>query len=494
VKWIPTWGRDRIYNMVQARPDWCLSRQRVWGVPIPSIRSKTEGKSILDLRLMDKFTQVVAEKGTDAWFTEPLEAFWPEGFVYEPTGESRPEQFEKEWDILDVWFDSGSTSVAVCEQRPGLKFPASLYLEGSDQHRGWFQSSLLIGIGARERAPYEAVLTHGFVLDAKGEAMSKSKGNVISPQEIVKQMGADGLRLWVISEDYRCDVTISKDILTRVGEAYRRIRNTLRFLIGNLYDFDPDVHAVPVEQLEECDRWNLSLLNELVGMVRTMYENFEFHRIYQLVHNFCSVQLSARYLDVIKDRLYCAAPGDPTRRAAQTTCHILLDTLVRMVAPVLVFTADEVWEYGKLASEAEPSVHMASFPEVDPAWNAPELDEKWASLLDLRSEVSRILEDARREKLIGHSLEASVEITAQDGADHEFLLKNLALLENLFIVSEVQLVSPSEKAASGTRAVRVEKAAGRKCERCWMVKPQVGANAEHGGLCPRCVDVVGRMR
>ena len=493
VQWIPSWGRDRIYNMVSARPNWCLSRQRSWGVPIPSIHSKSEGKSILCLPLIEKFIEVVREKGTDAWFTEPLEAFWPEGYVYEPTGESRPEQFEKEFDILDVWFDSGATSIAVCEARPGLKRPASLYLEGSDQHRGWFQSSLLVGIGTRDQAPYEACLTHGFVLDEKGEAMSKSKGNVISPQEIVNRLGADGLRLWVISEDYRSDLRISKNILDHIAEAYRRIRNTFRFLIGNLADFDPACDAVAVEELEESDRWALGQLGELVARVTEAYDTYEFHRIYHMVHGFCSVQLSALYLDIIKDRLYCSAPGDATRRSAQTVCHAMLDTIVRLVAPVLVFTADEVWEFAKLGPEA--SVHLADYPKARPEWQMPEaLAAKWATLLELRGEVGKVLEEARRAKAIGHSLDAEVAIEAKNAEDFEFLTKNIALLKNLFIVSHVRVTfEGSNNQSQSSWKIAVSPAPGAKCERCWMIDPQVGEDAKHPGLCPRCADVVKRI-
>ena len=491
VQWIPAWGRDRIYNMVAARPNWCLSRQRSWGVPIPAIHSKSEGKSILHPGIIEKFIEIVRVKGTDAWFTEPLEAFWPEGFVYEPTGENRPEQFEKEFDILDVWFDSGSTFIAVCEQREGLKVPVSLYLEGSDQHRGWFQSSLLIGIGARGRAPFEAVLTHGFVLDEKGEAMSKSKGNVISPQEIVGRMGADGLRLWVVSEDYRSDVRISKNILDHTAEAYRRIRNTFRFLIGNLYDFDPARDEVAAGQLEETDRWVLGQLNDLIERVTQAYESYEFHRIYHLAHTFCSVQLSALYLDIIKDRLYCSAPNDPTRRAAQTVCHALLDGVVRLVAPVLVFSADEAWEFGRLGPE--PSVHLADFAKVREEWKADDLDAKWTTLLELRGEAAKVLEEARRAKTIGHSLDAEVEITAKNGQDYDFLTKNIALLKNMFIVSHVRVCEGSVTQSQFSWKVTVKPASGVKCERCWMIDPQVGENIEHPGLCPRCADVVKRI-
>ncbi len=490
IRWIPEWGRDRIYNMVESRPDWCISRQRAWGVPIPAIRSKATGAVVLDVRILDTVLEVMARKGEDAWWTEPLCDFWPEGFICQETGETSPDQFEKLYDILDVWFDSGATSIAVCEADPNLTMPADLYLEGGDQHRGWFQTSLLLRIAARGEAPFRAAMTHGWVLDGQGEAMSKSKGNVIAPQEIVQTMGADGLRLWVVSEDYRADLTISQDILRRVADAYRRIRNTFKFLIGNLSDFDPERDALPVAELEEFDRWIISALNRLIEKVRHAYERYEFHRIYHLIHNFCSVQLSALYLDVIKDRLYCSAPGDMTRRSAQTACHHLLHNLVRMVAPILVFTADEVWGFARLGPES--NVHLASFPTPNESWAAPDLEEKWERLLELRSEVSRVLEEARREKRIGHSLEAAVEISSADEAEVAFLRKNIEILKDLFIVSAVQ-VQHLQTLESPGRSVTAAAAAGRKCQRCWMIDPAVGQDSAHPGLCGRCLDVIKRI-
>jgi isoleucyl-tRNA synthetase len=493
VQWIPAWGQERIHNMVAGRPDWCLSRQRSWGVPIPSIRSKTEKKSILCLPLIEKFVEIVRAEGTNAWFTEPLERFWPEGWTYAPTGENTPDQFEKEFEVLDVWFDAGATHIAVLEQRldEGLAWPASLYLEGSDQHRGWFQLSLLVAIGARGRAPYEAVLTHGWVLDGKGEAMSKSKGNVIAPSEVVDKMGADVLRLWVVSEDYRADLTLSQDILKRIAEAYRRIRNTFKFLIGNLYDFDPARDAVAPAAMDEHDRWVLRELNLLIQAVTQAYETYQFHRVFQLAHTFCSITLSALYLDVVKDRLYCSGANDPTRRSAQTACHHILDALLKMLAPILAFTTDEAWETAGLGPEK--SVHLASFPAARDDWEAPELAEPWAKLLDLRAEAGKALEEKRRAKEIGHSLDAAVTIWARDAEDEGFLRKYVALLKKLVIVSRIQIEPPQGGAAMATWRIEAGKAPGVKCERCWMHDPQVGEDARHQGLCPRCADVVKRM-
>lgn len=495
VKWIPGWGRDRIHGMVSQRPDWCLSRQRSWGVPIPAIRSKTEGKSILDVRILDAFIKVVAEKGTDAWFTDPLESFWPEGFVYEPTGETRADQFEKEWDILDVWFDSGASVIACLENDDRLSSPADLYLEGSDQHRGWFQSALLISIGARDRAPFREVLTHGFVLDGAGKAMSKSVGNVISPLDMMKQLGADILRLWVASTDYQKDVPVTKEVFARVADAYKKMRNALRFMIGNLFDFDPVVDSIEHESLEESDRFILARLGELVAKVDSHYERYEFHQIYSAVFGFCNSTLSAVYLDIAKDRLYCSAPGDPTRRASQTAIWHILDVLTRLLAPILAFTTDEAREFGPF--EDGECVHLLDFPEAKSCWQDAELLAKWERLLALRDEVSLALEHARREKTIGHSLDASVELMPADKDEAQFFEENLALLKMLFIVSDIQVGAVAEGGdEGGDEGVRVgvRAAESDKCERCWMRDPDLGSDPGHPGLCPRCSRVMATIQ
>lgn len=489
VQWIPTWGHDRIKAMVTSRPDWCLSRQRAWGVPIPSIRSKQSGDSILDLGVMEKFIELTAEQGTDCWFTEPVVSFLPEGFTYEPTGENKPEDFEKEWDILDVWFDSGASHVAVLEQDERVRAPADIYLEGSDQHRGWFQSSLLTSIGIRERAPYRAVLTHGFLLDGKGHAMSKSKGNVDPPKKVIEQRGADVLRLWVCSEDYQNDLAVSDEILSRVADAYRRIRNTLRFLIGNLEDFDVSAQTVEHSGLEEIDRWILSRLANLISEVEAAFDAYEFHRVYHLIYHFCNIQLSTIYLDVIKDRLYCSAPDDATRRAAQTTMRAILEALTSMLAPILVFTAEEVHEFAGLGSE---SVHLGNFPTADPAWSASELEDKWLILLALRDTSSLALEESRREKTIGHNLDAELDITGLTDADADFLSENLALLKELLIVSDVR-VARGDGGKRSERKVEVTPSENPKCERCWMRTSEMGRDSEHPGLCPRCSDVMKKI-
>ena len=487
VQWIPPWGRERIRAMVAARPDWCLSRQRAWGVPIPAVRSKRSGTSILDLGILEAFIAGVADRGSDVWFTEPLSAFWPENFVYEPTGESRPEEFDKEFDVLDVWFDSGASHVACLERDPRLAAPADLYLEGSDQHRGWFQSSLLTSIGGRDRPPFRQVLTAGFVLDEQGRAMSKSLGNVISPSDLMERYGADILRLWVASEDYQADMRASEEILQRVAEAYRRIRNGLRFLLGNLHDFDPAACYIDFTQLEEIDRWMLSLLAGLVETVDQAYATYEFHRVYHSIYGFCNAELSTVYLDVIKDRLYCSAPGDPTRRAAQTVLYEALRTLTPLLAPIVPFTSDEVWEYGRLPGQ---SVHLSQLPDPDRRWRDLPLEAKWGRLLALRDEVSVALEAARRARTIGHSLDALLVLNPRDEAERRFVSENLALLENLLIVSDLRL---GEIGGDRDGRLKVLQAEGRKCERCWKMDLRVGEAADHPTLCPRCVDVIRRL-
>jgi len=493
VQWIPSWGRERIVGMVSQRPDWCLSRQRSWGVPIPAIRSKKSGESILDIRVMDEVIKVVGKLGTNAWFTEPLSTFWPKDFVYEKTGETSPDDFEKEWDILDVWFDSGASHMAVLESDDRLSAPADLYLEGSDQHRGWFQSALLTSIGARDRAPFRAVLTHGFLLDGQGRAMSKSLGNVISPHDVIKERGADILRLWVCSSDYRVDIKVSKEILDQVTEGYRRIRNTLRYLISNLDDFTPEANAIPHEKLEEMDRWVLSVLAGVVERVDRAFETFEFHQVYHEINEFCTVTLSAVYFDVIKDRLYCSAPDDATRRAAQTVIYHLRDHLTRLLAPILVFTSDEVWEFSGAESQ---SVHLADFPTVPVKWIEKVLEEKWDRLLTLRREIAPHLEELRRQKK--KSLDVEVTISPMDGLDREFLTENLALLKSLIIVSEVYLGQDAPGGVPGPDGRPVHKveaaaSASAVCGRCWMRLPSVGSHADHPALCDRCHDVVVRL-
>jgi isoleucyl-tRNA synthetase len=401
-------------------------------------------------------------------------------------------------DILDVWFDSGVSHAAVCEKRPNLKSPADMYLEGSDQHRGWFHSSLLASVGTRGRAPYHSVLTHGFVVDGEGRKMSKSTGNVILPEEVIKRYGAEILRLWVAAEDYRDDIRISEEILSRLSDAYRRIRNTCRFLLGNLYDFDPRKDLVPDSQLHDLDRWILLRLQKLTARLKEAYANFEFHVVYHGIHNFCTVDLSALYLDILKDRLYTSPAFSPRRRAAQTTLYKILDSLVRLMATILSFTAEEVWEHIPGAKERAASVHFTLFPEEEPQYLDPGLEERFDLLLRVRAEVSRVLEAARQGKVIGNSLEASVTLNAPDKL-LSFLRENEGLLKDFFIVSEVVLSPGAVPGAQPSKeleglGILVSRSSGQKCQRCWVYDTRVGESAEHPSVCPRCRGALETIR
>ena len=486
VEWIPAWGRERIYGMIENRPDWCISRQRIWGVPITAFTCADCGEAVIDARIADKAAEWMEKEGADAWFDRDVADFTPGDLACPSCG---GKNFEKVRDILDVWFESGVTQAAVLEPDPKLAWPAQMYLEGSDQHRGWFHSSLLTAVATRSRAPYESVLTHGYVVDADGRKMSKSLGNVIAPEDIIRKSGAEIIRLWVASEDYRDDVRISEEILKRNSEAYRRIRNTFRFLLGNLYDFDPSRNAVPYEKLLEMDRLMLHRLAELIRRVRKAFEDYEFHVFYHAFINFCSVDLSAFYLDVIKDRLYCERADSHERRSAQTVLYALADAMVRLMAPILPFTADEVWEH--LPGDAkgrEESVHLALFLEADKSHGDGELAERWQRLLALRDGVLKELEEARKNQGLGSALNAKVKVFSADSF-RSFVEPYLDDLAALFIVSAVEVGASDGQADAWS--VQVEKAEGEKCGRCWMVLPTVGQDANHPTLCHRCVSILG---
>lgn len=490
VEWIPAWGRDRIYNMVADRGDWCISRQRTWGVPIPIFYCEDCGKELVNDETIKQVQEIFRREGSDAWFARPAAELLPPGTSCACGGTS----FRKETDIMDVWFDSGTSHVGVLQEREGLKWPADLYLEGSDQHRGWFNSSLSTSVAAFGKAPYEAVLTHGFLVDEQGRKMSKSLGNGVDPLQVVKEMGADILRLWVSSADYKNDVAASPRIMKQMTEAYRKIRNTLRFLLSNLNDFDPAEDSVPYAELPEIDRWALLKLGKVISKVSQGYENYEFHLVYHTVHNFCAVDLSAVYLDIVKDRLYVEGKTSQLRRAAQTVLYLALDALVRLLAPILTFTADEIWSY--VPGEKEENVQVAKLPEPKAEWLDPDLEEKWEKILRLRADVAKALEMARQEKLINHPLTAQVELypTAEQ---YEFL-KPIPNLSDIFIVSAVTLHQPGEERPSGLiegqelegLGVAVQPASGEKCERCWIYHPSVGQDQDHPTLCPRCLSVV----
>lgn len=490
VQWIPAWGKDRIYNMVADRGDWCISRQRTWGVPIPMFYCEECNKELVNDGTIAKVQEAFRAEGSDAWFAHSAEELLPPGTICECGGK----RFRKETDIMDVWFDSGTSHTGVLKEREALSWPADLYLEGSDQHRGWFNSSLSTSVAAFGQAPYKAVLTHGFLVDEQGRKMSKSLGNGVDPLQVINEMGADILRLWVASADYKSDVAASPRIMKQMSEAYRKIRNTLRFLLSNLNDFDPSKDKVAYAELTEIDRWALLKLNKTVERALQGYENYEFHWVYHSVHNFCAVEMSAIYLDIVKDRLYVEGKESKLRRAAQTVLYEVLDALVRLVAPVLTFTADEIWPY--IPGEAKPTVQVAEMPKIVEEWVDEELAGSWDQILDLRADVAKVLEKARQAKIINHSLTAQVELYPP-AEQYEFLRQapNLAeiFIVSALIVHESSDSCPEEAVSAETHEdlkILVIPAVGEKCERCWMYHPAVGSDQEHPTLCPRCLSVV----
>ncbi|BAE84671.1 isoleucine--tRNA ligase [Desulfitobacterium hafniense] len=494
VQWIPSWGKDRIYNMIADRGDWCISRQRTWGVPIPIFYCEDCGKEIISDETIAKVQEIFREEGSDAWFLRPAAELLPEGFTCACGGKS----FRKETDIMDVWFDSGTSHTSVLMERKELAWPADLYMEGSDQHRGWFNSSLSTSVAAYGKAPYKAVLTHGFLVDEKGRKMSKSLGNGVDPLQVTKEMGADILRLWVCAADYKNDVAVSPRIMKQMSEAYRKIRNTLRFLLSNLNDFDPAKDRVAYKDLPEIDRWALLQLGKVTQRVLQGYEKYEFHWVYHSVHNFCAVELSAIYLDIVKDRLYVEGKNSTLRRASQTVLYDVLNALVRLMAPVLTYTADEIWPYVP-GVPAGSHVQTEEMPEALPQWLDEALEKKWDTLLAVRSEVTKALEKARQDKLINHPLTAQVDL--YPNAELEGFLRGIPNLSEIFIVSAVQLHSAGEEKPEGLSmaedlagfGIAVNSAAGEKCERCWIYDTGVGENQEHPTLCPRCASVVSHL-
>jgi isoleucyl-tRNA synthetase len=496
VRWIPSWGEERLFNMVAHRPDWTLSRQRVWGVPIVAFYCQACDAILLSEALVEHAAQVFRDgRGADEWYAREARDLVPPGTRCPSCGGA---ELRKESDILDVWFDSGCSHAAVLEARDDLRWPADLYLEGSDQHRGWFQSSLLLAIATREEAPYRSVLTHGFAVDGGGRKMSKSLGNYVTPQELLPKYGAEILRLWAASEDYTEDIRLSDQILDRLADAYRRIRNTYRFLLGNLADFDPAMHRQAPARLDEVDRWILGRLGRLIERVRKAYADYAFHTVFHAVHNFCAVDLSAQYLDIIKDRLYTSAADDPRRRAAQTACHDIFSAVARLMAPVLTFTSDEAWAH--LPGRTSDSVHLELFPDARAEWVDERLEREWERLLGVRRDVSRALERARQGGHIGANLEARVVFDQLPDPVASLLTEKRHLLSTVFIVSAVSLErgqgAPLVRYASEDMpglVIDIERAPGRKCERCWVWSPRVGESAAHPTLCERCVTVVSGM-
>lgn len=486
VQWIPSWGEARIHNMVADRHDWCISRQRVWGVPIPIFYCNECGEYLVNDTTIDAVSDLFGKEGSDAWWAHSAEEILPAGTVCPKCG---GKHFHKETDIMDVWFDSGSSHEAVCKVRPELAWPADLYLEGSDQHRGWFQSSLLTSVACYGKAPYKAVLTHGYVVDGEGRKMSKSVGNTIAPQDVIGQYGADVVRLWAASSDYKADIRISKEILKQLSEVYRKIRNTIRYILGNTNDFDYETDKVSYAEMEELDRWALMHMQILKQKVTAAYESYDFHVLYHAIHNFCTIEMSAFYLDIIKDRLYASKPESKERRSAQTAMYEIMTDLVVMLSPVLSFTAEEVWQFMKKPADMPESVQMMPWPKVREEYLNEALEVKWEQFIDLRSEVTKVLEGARRAKTIGHSLDAKVELHAT-GEALAILKAVEADLTTLLIVSQVELVPSLEGAAEETGRedlkVTVNAAEGEKCERCWIYSDTVGEAADHSTLCARC--------
>ncbi|MEA1959957.1 MAG: isoleucine--tRNA ligase [Bacillota bacterium] len=494
VKWIPSWGRDRIYNMVRDRGDWCISRQRTWGVPIPIFYCEECGETIINEDTIQKVSELFREHGSDIWFMKEAKDLLPAGFTCPKCG---GQHFAKETDIMDVWFDSGSSHMSVLETHPDLRWPADLYLEGSDQHRGWFNSSLSTAVAVKGTAPYRECLTHGFIVDEKGYKMSKSLGNVVDPLKMINEMGADILRLWVSSADYRNDIGVSANIIKQTSEAYRKIRNTCRFILGNLYDFNPETDTVVYEDLTDLDKWALAKLDRLLKRVSKGYEEHEFHVVFHSVHNFCTVDMSSIYFDILKDKLYCENPNDPGRKAAQTVMYRTIKVLTIILAPILTFTSEEIWGY--IRSEEQPdSVQLVEWPEIDEKMCNPELEAKMDSLIAMREVSSKALEEARNKKIIGHSLGAQITIFADD--QKLSVLREIGGLEKIFIVSKVILAPAAEHNTDSVSLdemeglwVQVEAAPGEKCERCWTIDTSVGMNNEHPTLCSRCARAVQEM-
>jgi isoleucyl-tRNA synthetase len=490
VKWIPAWGLDRIWNMIKGRPDWCVSRQRVWGVPIPVFYCAGCGEGVADPAIVNRVADIFEKDSADAWYERPARELLPEGYK---CPKCSGVEWTKETDILDVWFDSGSSCIAVLEKREELHWPADVYLEGGDQYRGWFNSSLMVGLAMHDAAPYKAVLTHGWMLDGQGKAMHKSAGNAIAPDEFTKESGAEILRLWTSSIEFTEDMRCSLEILQRISDAYRKIRNTARFTLGNLHGFDPAQDSVPLEEMQELDRWALAELDGVIERALAGYEAYEFHTVYHTLYHFCTVTLSARYLDIIKDRLYTAAPRSHARRSAQTALYRITDALARLLAPVLVFTADEIWENlpARGDEEREAFVHLAEFPQ--PAGERDEaLLSRWAKIYEVRDVVLRSLEEARNAKLIGSSLEARVALRA-DAETLQVLQQYANDLRYIFIVSQVDLAPASVGETAGGLAVSISRAEGEKCERCWNYSTRVGESARYPTVCERCVEALAEI-
>ena len=480
VHWVPAWGEDRITSMVEDRADWCISRQRTWGVPIPMFYCEECGKEYITDESIKKIQAIFREKGSNSWFDLTPEELMPEEATCPECGHTK---FKKETDIMDVWFDSGTSHQGVLVER-GLPYPADLYLEGADQYRGWFQASILTSVAVNGISPYKEVLTHGWTVDGEGRKMSKSLGNGISPQEIIKEYGADILRLWVLASDYKTDVSLSKEILKQISESYRKMRNTARYILGNIADYNPE-EVVEYKDLLEIDKWALLRLNKMVKECTESYDKYDFHAAYHAINQFCVTDMSNFYLDIIKDRLYTYKANSKERRAAQYTMYQILSALVRILAPMTCFTAEEIWKYmPHTKTENTESVMLDFYPEVNKEWDNPELAEKWEKVMYYKELVAKKLEEARTEKVIGHSLNAKVTLYAKP-EEYAFLEENKEILMTVFIISDLQIEKDNRKEGDKV-GVKVEMAEGEKCERCWMYSTTVGEDKENPTICHRC--------
>jgi isoleucyl-tRNA synthetase len=485
-EWVPSWGESRFRSMAESRPDWCLSRQRSWGVPIPSFKCEECGKNMMSAESVLEFSRIAGEKGIDAWYTDEINELVPEGTKCE-CGST---QMVKEFDILDVWFDSGVSNLVVLDNWKDHRWPSDIYLEGSDQHRGWFQSSLWPVLALRGRAPYNTVLTHGFVLDEKGKAMSKSVGNVIPPEKLIKQFGADILRLWVSSEDYRNDLRIGMDMVQQIADSYRRIRNTFKFIIGNISDFTEN-DLVEYEDLSSIDKWILNKLSRLSEAVIRHYEDFEFHLVYRKILNFCAVELSSIYFDISKDILYIEEKDSKIRRCNQTVLYEIYNSLVRLISPILSFTAEEIWQF----MGNSDSIHMQNYYSLNEKFNNPEIEKNIEMVVDVKKDALKALEELRKDKVIKASLEADIEVYVGDEAVKAQMRGLGDELRRLFQVAKITLTESETDGMTvyEKSSIKAVRSAGEKCVRCWNYTDQLGTDEKHSELCPRCTQIINNM-
>ena len=490
LNWYPASGMERISAMIKLRPDWCLSRQRYWGVPIPGFYCEKCNAILLDAKVIEHVAKIVEKEGSNAYFIRSTSELVPAGTT---CGKCKSKEFRKEKDIMDVWFESGVSHQAVL--KTSNTYPADLYLEGSDQHRGWFQSALITAMGIENNSPYKAVLTHGFVVDGNGKKMSKSLGNVISPQDIMKSYGADILRLWVASSDYTQDVRQSDEILKRLSESYRKIRNTLRYLLSNLYDFTSQ-DSLNYNQLLEIDQWALSNTKALLEKVTEYYKNYSFHMVYRSIYDFCTVFLSSIYLDILKDRMYTSSISSRERRSGQTVMYKITSMLVRMMTPILVFTAEEAWSnlVAEEKKSEQDSVHLCSWPELSDFSIDKKILARYQKLMDLRSKVLALLENERIAKRIGSSLEAKLTLSIKDPKDFDLFKRSLSELPSIFIVSQVEIKKSGNPDQKDEIVIHIEKASGTKCQRCWNYSVEVGKDKEHPNICERCLEVLKKNK